>query len=224
MIRFFDLLLSTVAIVLLAPLLLLIALVLRFTGEGEVLYLQERIGKGGRPFKLIKFATMLKDSPNLPGGYLTQKDDPRVLPVGLILRRTKLNELPQLFNVWLGQMSLVGPRPQAPVHYHLYSPVQKTAIDRQKPGVTGLSALVFRDEEGLMERSGRGFDEFHDRVIAPFKGELERWYAEHRSVGGYFKILLLTALSLIKPRIDFLRFFPGTPVPRRELKKLLEAG
>ncbi|MDH3743590.1 MAG: sugar transferase [Acidobacteriota bacterium] len=223
MIRLLDLLLTSLAILALAPVFLPIVLILRLTGEGEVIYRQERIGKGGEPFKVIKFATMLKESPNLEGGFLTRKHDPRVLPVGRVLRRTKINELPQLFNVWIGNMSLVGPRPQAPVHYHLYSAEQKAAIDRQTPGVTGIGSLVFRDEEDLLERSGQDFDTFHDEIIAPYKGDLERWYAKRDSLGLYFRILLLTAAALVFPLHGVLRFFPGAPSPPRELERLLRS-
>ena len=138
MVRFFDVLLSSIAILAIAPLLLPVMIILRLTGEHEVFYRQSRVGKGGKAFRVIKFATMIKDSPNLSGGYLTQKDDPRVLPVGRLLRKGKINELPQLFNVWIGEMSLVGPRPQARVHYDLFSDEQKAAIDLHAPGVTGI--------------------------------------------------------------------------------------
>ena len=109
--RFFDMLLSGLALLVLAPLLLVIAMLLRLTGEGEIFFLQERVGKAGKPFKLIKFATMLKNSPNIGTGTVTMKDDPRVLPMGKFLRKTKINEIPQLFNIFLGDMSIVGPRP-----------------------------------------------------------------------------------------------------------------
>lgn len=221
MIRALDLVLSAAAILMLSPLLLLICVVLRFTGEGEVLYLQERVGLQGKPFRVIKFATMLKESPNLAGGYLTRQDDPRVLPVGRVLRKAKLNELPQLVNVLLGQMSLVGPRPQALVHHELYTPQQKAAIERQRPGITGLGSLVFRDEERLLARSGDGADDAHDRLIAPFKGELERWWAEHRSPSLYLKVLALTALAVVNPSFDCLRFFPSAPRPGGELRAIL---
>jgi lipopolysaccharide/colanic/teichoic acid biosynthesis glycosyltransferase len=91
-----------------------LALLLKLTGEGEVFYIQPRTGKGGKPFGLIKLATMLKDSPNLPGGEVTLANDPRVLPLGRFLRKTKLNELPQLWNIFKGEMSFVGPRPLVP--------------------------------------------------------------------------------------------------------------
>ena len=220
MIRALDLLISSIALLLLCPLLLPVMGLLRLTGEGKVFYLQERIGKGGTSFLIIKFATMRGDS-TLGGGPLTQRNDPRVLPVGRVLRYTKINELPQLVNVWLGQMSMVGPRPVPRIHYDLYSFEQKAAIAMNKPGLTGLGSLVFRNEAGLLERSGEKFDHFHNRVIAPYKGELEHWYANRASLRAYFKILLLTTLSLIKPNLNLLRFFPDAPRPSAELQEIL---
>ena len=110
--RFFDILFSSIALLLLSPLLVPIVITLKLTGEGEVFFLQERIGKGGDKFKLFKFATMLKNSPNIGTGTVTMRGDPRVLPVGTFLRKTKINELPQLLNIFFGDMSVIGPRPQ----------------------------------------------------------------------------------------------------------------
>lgn len=221
MIRLVDFVTTTIALALLLPLFLVVMFILRVTGEHEVFYLQERIGRGGRPFRVFKFATMLEQSPNLSGGYLTQKDDPRVLPFGRFLRKWKINELPQLLNVWLGQMSLVGPRPQAAVHYNLYNARQKTAIDSLKPGLTGLGSLIFRDEEGLLERSGLEFDYVHDELITPYKGDLEVWYAGNQSIGLYFKILFLTAISILAPGGSYLKVFSELPQPPDELRALL---
>jgi len=106
--RFFDVLLSGIALMFLSPLLVPIVIILMLTGEGEVLFLQERIGKGGKKIKLFKFATMLKNSQNIGTGTVTMKDDPRVLPVGRFLRKTKINELPQLLNIFFGDMSVIG--------------------------------------------------------------------------------------------------------------------
>jgi lipopolysaccharide/colanic/teichoic acid biosynthesis glycosyltransferase len=217
MIRLLDILISSIALIILAPLFVVVIVVLKLTGEHEAFYLQERVGKGGKSFKVIKFVTMLKESPNLPGGFLTQQDDPRVLPVGKFLR-----ELPQLINVWIGEMSLVGPRPQARVHYDLYTPTQKAAIDTQKPGLTGLGSLIFRDEESLLERSGMEFDYVHDQLITPYKGELESWYAANRSVPLYIKILLLTAISLISTRRDFLQYFDNAPRPESDMRQIFD--
>ena len=221
MTRFFDILLSFIAIVLLLPLFIPLFLILKLTGEGYIFYLQERIGKGAKPFHVIKFATMLKDSPNMDGGYLTRKGDPRILPVGKFLRKTKINELPQLFNIFAGSMSFVGPRPQAPVHFNLYSDRQKEYIARQIPGLTGLGSVIFRDEEELLERSGMDYDYFHDKVITPYKGELEIWYAENKNLGIYFKILFLTALSVLRPEGNYYGRFKGLPELSEELKPLL---
>src|SRR6266700_5527063 len=112
--RVFDIIASGLAVVALSPLLLPVMLILRLTGEGKVFYAQERVGLGGRRFRILKFATMLENSPNLPGGDITVGRDPRILPVGRVLRDTKLNELPQLFNILLGDMSIIGPRPLTP--------------------------------------------------------------------------------------------------------------
>ena len=221
MLRLFDILLSTIAILALSPLLAIVMVVLRFTGENEVFYRQERIGKGGKPFHVLKFATMLKDSPKMEGGYLTRSEDPRVLPVGKVLRKWKINELPQLFNVWAGEMSLVGPRPQAPVHYDLYSDDQKRAIDTLTPGLTGLGSIVFRDEERLLRESRMDSDYVHDCLVAPYKGDLERWYASNHSVANYFKILILTMFSLFSPTGNYLRFFRGVPEPDSPLRTLM---
>ena len=102
------------ALVLLSPLLLPLMFILRVTGEGEIFFPQSRVGRGGKDFKLYKFATMLKDSPNMGTGTVTVKNDPRVLPMGGFLRKTKINELPQLINIFNGDMSVIGPRPSNP--------------------------------------------------------------------------------------------------------------
>lgn len=221
MTRFFDILLSFVAIVVLLPLFIPLFIVLKLTGEGYIFYLQERIGKGGNPFHVIKFATMLKESPNLEGGYLTRKGDPRILPVGKFLRKTKINELPQLFNIFAGSMSFVGPRPQAPVHFNLYSEEQKEKIGSLRPGLTGIGSVIFRDEEGLLEKSGMDYDYFHDKVITPYKGDLEIWYSVHKNLRLYFKIIFLTAASVLRSNKTFFSKFSGLPEPPGELKPLL---
>ena len=220
MTRFFDIILSTLAIILLSPIFVIVMLILKITGEHYIFYLQRRVGKGKKQFSVLKFATMLKDSPNMKGGYLTQKKDPRVLPVGRILRATKINELPQLFNIWIGQMSVVGPRPQAPIHFNLYSREQKDAISAQRPGLTGIGSLIFRDEEGLLERSGMDYDYFHDEVITPYKGELEKWFSQNKSVFLYFKLIVLTAVSVIRPGKKFFSSFKSLPKLPKELEKL----
>ena len=198
MIRFFDILFSGIAIIILLPFMIPIMIGLKLTGEHDIFYKQTRIGKGGKPFGVMKFATMLRNSPNMAGGVLTQKDDPRILPMGKFLRKTKINELPQLLNIFIGQMSVIGPRPQAKAHYDLYSDEVKAVIDTVAPGLSGLGSVAFRDEEDMLN-AVEDRDHFHDTVIAPYKGALEVWFVQHRSVNVYFKIIWLTVLAVLKP-------------------------
>ncbi len=198
MTRFFDILFSGLAIIVLLPFMIPIMIGLKLTGEHDIFYKQTRIGKGGKPFGVMKFATMLRNSPNMAGGVLTQKDDPRILPMGKFLRKTKINELPQLLNIFIGQMSVIGPRPQAKAHYNLYSDEVKAAIDTVAPGLSGLGSVAFRDEEDMLN-DVEDRDHFHDTVIAPYKGALEVWFVQHRTLGVYFKLIWLTVLAVIKP-------------------------
>jgi lipopolysaccharide/colanic/teichoic acid biosynthesis glycosyltransferase len=206
----------------LLPFMIPIMIGLKLTGEHYIFYLQPRVGLGGREFLVLKFATMLKNSPNLPGGVLTQKNDPRILPMGNFLRKTKINELPQLINIFIGQMSFVGPRPQAKRHYELYSMTVRKEIDKIRPGLTGIGSVVFRDEEAILNRVVGDRDHFHDTIIAPYKGELEVWFTMHRNIWIYFALIILTAWSVIKSnsRLHFKLFTSLPPVPA-ELKKYL---
>ena len=147
--RFFDVFFSGLAIVVLAPLMLPIMLILRLTGEGEIFYRQARVGQDGRHFGLLKFATMLKESPNIGPGEITLKDDPRVLPFGKFLRKTKLNELPQLINIFRGDMSVIGPRPQTRRCFDAFPPEAQREIVQVRPGLSGVGSIVFRGEEEL---------------------------------------------------------------------------
>ena len=198
MIRFFDILFSGIAIIILLPFMIPIMIGLKLTGEHDIFYKQTRIGKGGKPFGVMKFATMLRNSPNMAGGVLTQKNDPRILPMGKFLRKTKINELPQLVNIFIGQMSVIGPRPQAKSHYDLYSDEVKAAIDTVAPGLSGLGSVAFRDEEDMLN-AVEDRNHFHDTFIAPYKGALEVWFVQHRSVNVYFKLIWLTVLAVLKP-------------------------
>ena len=135
MIRIFDFILSLIAIIFLLPIFILIIPILKFTGEGEVFYYQSRIGFKGKKFYIIKFATMKKDSPNLEGGMLTIDNDPRILPLGHFLRATKINELPQIFNILLGNMSIIGPRPLTEEIISYYDQESRDIILSSKPGL-----------------------------------------------------------------------------------------
>jgi len=218
--RLFDMVFSGLALVVLAPLFVPLAILLRLTGEGEVFFVQQRVGKGGRRFGLLKFATMLKDSPNLGTGTVTVKDDPRVLPLGRILRRTKINELPQLINILKGDMSIVGPRPQAERCFLAFpADVQKTII-KIRPGLSGIGSIVFRNEEQLLHGVADQV-EFYDQVIAPYKGELEKWYVRNENLGNYFLIIFTTVWVVLFPGSRIVgRLFPGLPPPPTELANI----
>jgi lipopolysaccharide/colanic/teichoic acid biosynthesis glycosyltransferase len=198
--RVFDILASSLALFCLLPLFLPLMVVLRLIGEGEVFFLQERIGFLGRKFRLIKFATMLKDSPNLGTRTITIKDDPRVLPLGHFLRKAKINELPQLINVLKGDMSIVGPRPQTEECYRYFPAKDRDKIYRVKPGLTGVGSVFFRDEEELLSRSSQDYARCYREEIMPYKQALELWYLEHQSLWVDFKIIILTATALVSPK------------------------
>ncbi len=202
---------SGLGLIVFLPFGLIIALVLRFSGEGEVFYRQTRIGKGGKPFGILKFATMLKDSPNLGTGTITTKGDPRVLPVGRFLRKTKLNEVPQLWNIFVGDMSIVGPRPLTRQTRDYIPEETVKEIEDLQPGLTGVGSIIFRDEETLIHRSGEDYHDFYSREIAPYKGEVEKWYGEHKSFLLDMKLVLLTVWVVI---------FSNSDLPRKWLKDL----
>ncbi len=222
MIRLFDILFSSIAILLFSPFMVPVYIVLKLTGQHQAFYVQQRIGKGGKEFGLYKFVTMVPGAEHLPGGYLTQKNDPRVLPIGKLLRKTKLNELPQLKNIFLGQMSFVGPRPLPWAHYDMYSPEVKNAIDAIPPGLTGIGSVVFRDEEHILDQISTNRTLFYRDVVAPYKGQLELWYSSNRTLYTYAMLILLTAWSLVRPRtIVWLRLFSGIPPVPPTLRTLL---
>lgn len=213
MIRFIDFLLALLGVLILTPLLVPLGLLLRVTGEGEVFFLQERVGKAGQPFNIIKFATMLKNSPNIGSGTITERDDPRVLPIGKVLRKTKLNEVPQLVNVIMGDMSFVGPRPHAAVDLAGVPADLLLKTQSVTPGVTGIGSLVFRDEEALLHQQTDG-RQFYDQVIAPYKADLEVWAINQRSLRFYWSIILLTGLVTLIPKCASLLFSIYPDMPR----------
>ncbi|MCL2192251.1 MAG: sugar transferase [Treponema sp.] len=195
-----------------------IMIILKLTGEHDIFYRQTRIGKKGKPFQVLKFATMLRDSPNMQGGLITAPDDPRLLPMGKFLRKTKINELPQLLNIFLGQMSFVGYRPFAKKHYDIYSDEIKLYINSIRPGLTGIGSIIFHNEEEMLHSvSDREY--FHDQVITPFKGKLECWYVKNRTIKNYFFIILCTALVILNPKHkNWMSYFKNIPSIPDELK------
>ena len=200
--RFFDILSSSIALILLSPLLLPIIILLRLTSEGEVFYFQERIGIHNKPFKIFKFATMLKNSSKMKGGYITVKNDPRLTFMGGFLRKSKINELPQLLNIFLGDMSVVGPRPVMRVSFESYPKKIQKVIYNVKPGLTGIGSIIFRDEEDIITKvksNGGDIWDFYKNIIYPFKGELEIWYQKNKSFLLDLKLIFITAWVILFP-------------------------
>ena len=218
--RIFDVLFSLFALALISPLLIPIALILSVTGENQIFYKQERLGRNANKFYLLKFATMLKDSPNLGSGTITLKNDPRILPLGRVLRKTKINELPQLFNILRGDMSFIGPRPLTSETFSAYSIEVQQQISSVLPGLSGVGSIVFRDEESLLDSAGSSV-EFYHTVIAPYKGALENWYVQNISLVNYFKLILLTILVVVSPRSRLIWWmFRDLPEPPEALSNL----
>ncbi len=215
--RLMDVFIAGVGLLAFLPIGAAIALVLRFTGEGEIFFRQSRVGRGGKLFGLLKFATMLKNSPNMSGGSVTVKHDPRVLPLGGFLRKTKMNEVPQLWNVLIGDMSIVGPRPLAPQTFGYYSPEAAAASTQMLPGLTGIGSIVFRDEETIFARSTKPAHQCYREEISPRKAALELWYLKHRSFWLDLKLILFTVLVVLHTDPRFLeRWLPD--VPREALR------
>jgi len=210
--RVMDVVLSGVALLVLSPLLVPIAIALKCTGEHYVFYYQERIGYKNKKFKMIKFATMLLNSPNLEGGLHTTRKDPRVLPLGGFLRKTKINELPQLINIFMGDMSIVGPRPLVDKTFDPYPDHVKKVIYNVRPGLTGVGSIVFRDEEAILSKSTMPVSECYAKVIAPYKGALELWYLENISFATDMKLIFLTGWVILFPKSELMHaWFKGLP-------------
>jgi lipopolysaccharide/colanic/teichoic acid biosynthesis glycosyltransferase len=215
--RFFDLLVSGTVLLLLSPVLLVIIAILKLTGEYEAFYFQERVGYLGKIIKVTKFVTMVKDSPNIGTQDITLRNDPRVLPVGRLLRKTKLNEVPQFWDVFVGKLSLVGWRPLMPKGFADYPQFVQEEIIKVKPGLTGIGSLVFRDEEAIIARAqadGRDLRACYREDIMPYKGALEVWYVEHQSLSTDIKILVGTAVAVLIPGWNgYKTWFKDLPLP-----------
>ena len=213
MTRVLDILLSGLALVVLSPLLVPMVIALMLTGEGEIFFVQQRVGRGGEFFGLYKFATMLKDSPNIGTGTVTLKDDPRVLPLGKFLRKTKINELPQLLNIFVGDMSIIGPRPQTRRCFDAFPRSSQAIITKVRPGLSGVGSIAFRGEEEMMHASADP-DHLYDKVIMPYKGRLEEWFVSNQSTSAYLKCIWLTALVVLSPRSQAIwHLFTDLPIP-----------
>lgn len=210
--RFFDILFSLLALIILLPVFIPIILLLLLTGEHEVFFKQERVGFKNSIFLIWKFATMLKNSPNMGHGDVTVRKDPRITAIGRFLRQSKINELPQVINILIGDMSFVGPRPLMKVGFDRYSEEMKSKVYNVRPGLTGIGSIVFRDEELIITQSKMPPHECYRDVILPYKGALEVWYQQHQNFYTDSMILFLTAWYVLFHQSELVyKVFPSLP-------------
>jgi len=199
--RLFDLFWSCLGLLFCWPLFLIAAMAIKLDSTGPVIFKQERIGRGFRPFFIYKFRTMVNDAP-LKGGALTASGDPRVTRVGRILRQTKLDELPQLINVLKGDMSLVGPRPEVRKYVEVFRE-RYTMILTVRPGITDLASLKYRDESAILAASENPEAEYLKRIL-PDKLRLAEDYVRRASIALDLRLIVQTLLKLLpgKPSVD----------------------
>lgn len=188
MIRFFDITISSLGLLIMSPIITIIVLLIRFESKGNVIFRQERIGLNGKPFTIYKFRTMKPDADNKI--LLTLEMDPRVTRTGKFLRKTKLDEIPQLVNVLKGEMSIVGPRPEVGKYVVRYTDKQKEILST-KPGITDIASIYFFNE-GKLLRDQDDPEQYYEQVIIPRKIELNMEYIENKSLKLYFAIILKT--------------------------------
>ncbi|MCK4783711.1 MAG: sugar transferase [Desulfobacteraceae bacterium] len=191
--RSMDILLSGLAIIILSPVSVIVSVLIKLSGE-DVFFIQERVGQGEKLFGLIKFTTMSKGSEKL--GYITTSRDPRPTTLGKFLRKTKINEIPQLINVLVGNMSMVGPRPLVRIHAELYPQDKREKIYSIRSGLTGIGSLYFHHEDSLLASTDNPRQHYAD-VIMPKKADLELWYAQNWNILLDLRTLFLTFLVLL---------------------------
>tara|TARA_X000000950_G_scaffold215103_1_gene258881 strand:+ start:35867 stop:36550 length:684 start_codon:yes stop_codon:yes gene_type:complete len=223
MIRFLDIFFSSLALLLFSPIFFFVILILKFTGEGEIWYFQPRVGMHQNKFNLIKFVTMIKNSENMGTGTVTLKNDSRILPFGKFLRKTKINELPQLLNILKGDMSIIGPRPQDERCFKAFPSSKWKVICSVRPGLSGIGSIVFRNEEEMLADPDNS-EKIYDHIIMPYKANLEEWFTQNNNLLNYLKLIVLTLLVVLLPKGDkYINiFFRNLPTPNEEMSRLQE--
>ena len=193
--RIFDFTVSLIGIVIISPILLVISILIKLDSKGPILFKQIRVGKNGKPFKIFKFRTMVVDAEK-KGMQITVGRDSRITKSGHVLRKTKLDELPQLFNVLTGEMSFVGPRPEVPRYVEMYDENQKSIL-KVRPGITDLASIEYRNENDLLAKS-LDPEATYINEIMPKKIELNIEYLKNMSVLYDIKLIIRTVLVVIK--------------------------
>jgi len=191
--RFLDFVISAFAIIIISPLLIIVAAMVKVSSPGQILFRQQRIGKYFRPFNIYKFRTMVKEAPNR-GTDITFGEDPRITRLGRVLRKTKIDELPQLFNVLKGDMSLVGPRPEVPRYVEMFRRDYDDIL-KVRPGITDLASLKYRDEAAVLGKAKDPEEEYIKRIL-PGKIRLAKEYVDKATIFLDLKILFQTILKL----------------------------
>ena len=219
--RFLDITISLIILLTISIPLLLVCLILKVTGEGKIFFLQNRVGKTGKVFQIIKFATMYENSPFIGSGEVTIKNDPRILPIGHVLRKYKINELPQFINVIKGDMSIIGPRPQTKRCFDAFSKRTKKLLILEKPGISGIGSIIFANEDNFLNE--QNYNKVYNNIIMPYKGSLEEWFIKNNTTKNYLKLILLTFLIIPFPRNKYVwKWLKDLPQPDVEIKKLIK--
>jgi lipopolysaccharide/colanic/teichoic acid biosynthesis glycosyltransferase len=192
--RLFDFLASFIGIIILSPILIIVSIAIKVDSKGEVMFLQKRVGKDGKPFNIYKFRTMVTDAEKL-GKQITVGKDNRITKVGGFLRKYKLDELPQLFNVLKGEMSLVGPRPEVPAYVNLYNEAERKVLS-VKPGITDFASIEYKDENEILGKVDNP-EEYYINVIMKHKLELNIQYINNNNIFLDIKIIIKTILKCL---------------------------
>jgi lipopolysaccharide/colanic/teichoic acid biosynthesis glycosyltransferase len=193
--RVFDLIFSLIGLIILSPLLLLITIIIKLDSKGPVFFKQIRVGRKGKEFRIYKFRTMIVDAEKI-GMQITVGKDSRITKTGHFLRKTKLDELPQLINVFIGNMSFVGPRPEVPKYVAIYNEMQRNIL-KVRPGITDLASIKYRDENSLLAKSIKP-EETYINEIMPQKIELNIEYIRNMSLIYDVKLILTTILVVLR--------------------------
>lgn len=192
--RIFDIIMSLIGIILLSPLFIIVSIAIKVTSPGNILFLQKRVGKNGEEFNIYKFRTMVSDAEKL-GKQITVGNDSRITKVGAFLRKFKIDELPQLFNVFNGDMSLVGPRPEVPKYVELYTKEQRKVLSI-RPGITDMASLRYRDENDILGKVDNP-EEYYINVIMQDKLKLNLEYIEKSNIIFDISLILKTIIKCI---------------------------
>jgi lipopolysaccharide/colanic/teichoic acid biosynthesis glycosyltransferase len=197
--RILDVVGSALGLLLLLPVLAVVAVIIKLDSPGPIFFRQERIGRGGRSFRIFKFRSMVIGAAR-NGPALTVRADTRITRVGIFLRRSKLDELPQLINVLAGDMSIVGPRPEVPEFMKFYAPDQRAIILSMRPGITDYAAILFRDESSLLDPNSDPVEVYRHRIM-PIKFAYYERYSREIGVLNDLRTILATILLLVVGRV-----------------------